>query len=80
VLAAALERGDEHDAARQTLRGFIDRIIIPAGDGLLQVVGNFGEKLTAARGGIRSTLAAAGYVGCGGAQPLWATAMYSVAA
>ena len=41
MLAAALERDDEHDAARQALRGLLSiRTIIPPGDGLLQVVGN----------------------------------------
>ena len=51
-LAAALEHEDEEEreAARQALRGFIDRIVIPPGDALLQVVGNFGEMLTAANG------------------------------
>ena len=65
-LAAALEHQDEEqrESARQTLRGFIDRIVIPPGDGLLQVVGNFGEMLTAAGG--RSSTAAVAYVGCGG--------------
>ncbi len=38
LLAAALEHDVERDAARHALRGFIDRIEIPA-DGLLQVVG-----------------------------------------
>ena len=38
-LAAGLESGDEQGAAREALRGFIDRIVIPEGDGLLQVVG-----------------------------------------
>ena len=42
-LAAALERETDRDAARQALRGFLERIIIPPGDGLLQVVGNMGE-------------------------------------
>lgn len=39
-LAAALEHQDEErsDAARQALRGFIDRIVIPPGEGLLQVI------------------------------------------
>jgi hypothetical protein len=49
-LAEALEHEGEHDAARQALRGFLDTNIIPPGDGLLQVVGNFGEMLTAASG------------------------------
>jgi len=67
-------------------RGFIDRIEIPPGDGLLQVVGNLGEMLTAASGGNDSTLAAVGKVGCGGTQPsiptdfLVPTELYVVAA
>jgi site-specific DNA recombinase len=65
-LAAALEQADEQqrEAARQSLRGFIDRVVIPPRDGLLQVVGNLGEMLTAAGG--RNGSAAVGYVGCGG--------------
>jgi hypothetical protein len=63
-LAAALEHDAEHDAARQMLRGFIDRIVIPPGDGLLQVAGNLGEMLTAASG--QTGAAAVAYVGCGG--------------
>lgn len=69
-LAAALEHDDERDAARQTLRGFIDRIVIPPGDGLLQVVGNLGEMLTAASGRNGSAVAAVGQVGCGGPQQI----------
>ena len=51
-LAAALEHEDAEfrETARQALRGFIDRIVIPPGDGLLQVVGNFGEMFAASRG------------------------------
>jgi site-specific DNA recombinase len=64
TLTAALERDDDHDMARQALRDFIDRIVIPPGDGLLQVVGDFGEMLKAAAG--RTGAAAVGYVGCGG--------------
>lgn len=69
-LAAALDNQDEalRDAAREARRGFIDRIVIPPGEGL-QVIGNFGETLTAASGRDRSALAAVGYVGCGGVQP-----------
>jgi hypothetical protein len=62
TLAAALEEDEHKDAARLALRGFVDRIVIPPGDGLLQVVGNLGEMLTAASNG----KAAVGYVGCGG--------------
>jgi hypothetical protein len=50
--AAALEHSDDaqREAARSTPRGFIDRIVILPGEGLLQVVGNLGETLTAAGG------------------------------
>jgi site-specific DNA recombinase len=63
-LAAALGVDDpeQREAARQTLRGFIDHIVIPPGDALLQVVGNFGEMLSAADGRRRSV----GNDGCGG--------------
>ena len=66
MLAAALEHDEEHAAARHALRGFLDKIVIPPGDGLLQVVGNLGEMLTAASGRNGSVVAAVGYVGCGG--------------
>ena len=76
-LATALDHQDEalREAAREALRGFIDRIVIPPGEGLLQVVGNFGEMLTAASGRDRSALAAVGYVGCGGSQPTLSAAL-----
>ena len=43
--AAALEHEDLElrESALTTLRGFIDRIVIPPGDALLQAVGNLGE-------------------------------------
>ena len=68
MLAAALEHEDDEqrETAREALRGFIDRIVIPPGDGMLQVVGNSGEMLTAAGG--RTAAEAVGYVGCGGLQ------------
>ncbi len=44
---------DWRDAARMALRGFVEKILIPPGDGLLQVVGNLGEMLTAAQGKTR---------------------------
>jgi hypothetical protein len=52
-LAAALEHEDAgvREMARQALRGFIDRIVIPPGDAVLQVVGDCGSMLTAARRG-----------------------------
>jgi hypothetical protein len=71
-LAAALAHEDDaqREAARQTLRGFIDRIVIPPGDGLLQVVGNLGEMLTTAAGGrIGSAAVGVANSGCGGSQP-----------
>lgn len=66
MLAAALENDQEHDAARQALRGFLDKIVIPPGDGLLQVVGNLGAMLEAAAGQKLPGRQAVGYVGCGG--------------
>ena len=59
-LAAALEHEDAElrETARQALRGFIDRIVIPPGDALLQVVGNLGSMLTAANARNDSALAA----------------------
>ena len=50
TLAAGLEHDEQRDAARQALRGFLDKIVIPPGDGLLQVVGNVGSMLAAAQG------------------------------
>jgi len=65
-LPAALEHDAGRDAARLALRGFLEKIVIPPGDGLLQVLGNLGEMLTAASGRNGSVLAAVGNVGCGG--------------
>jgi site-specific DNA recombinase len=42
TLAAGLEHDEQRDAARQALRGFLEKIVIPPDDGLLQVVGNLG--------------------------------------
>jgi site-specific DNA recombinase len=66
-LASVLEHEDAElrEKARQALRGFIDRIVIPPGDALLQIVGDLGSMLTAA-GGDGSALAAVGNDGCGG--------------
>jgi site-specific DNA recombinase len=69
TLAAGLEHDEHRDAARQALRGFLDKIIIPPDEGLLQVVGNVGAMLAAAQGRAASSTAV-GYVGCGGSQPL----------
>jgi hypothetical protein len=64
-LAAALEHQDAdlREPARQTLRAFIDRIVIPSGDALLQVVGHLGEMLTADNGRTRSRLSVMGLAG-----------------
>ena len=69
-LAAALEHenAEFRETARQALRGFIDRIVIPPGDELLPVVGDLGSMLTAASGREGSALAAVGNGGCGGPQ------------
>jgi hypothetical protein len=67
TLAAGLEHDGQRDAAREALRGFLEKIVIPPGDGLLQVVGNVGAMLTAAQGRTANGRAV-GYGGCGGAQ------------
>lgn len=66
TLAAGLEHDEQRDAARQALRGFLQSIIIPPGDGLLQVTGNLGAMLDAAAGQKAPGRQAVGYVGCGG--------------
>ena len=66
TLAAGLEHDEQRDAARQALRGFLDRIEIPPGDGLLQVVGNLGSMLTAAQGRAHSQTSMVVNGGCGG--------------
>ncbi len=66
TLAAGLEHDEQRDAARQALRGFLERIEIPPGDGLLQVVGNLGSMLTAARGRAHSQTMMVVNGGCGG--------------
>jgi site-specific DNA recombinase len=71
TLAAGLEHDEQRDAARQALRGFLEKIVIPPGDGLLQVVGNVGEMLTAAHGRVGRAVSAVGYGGCGGSQPTY---------
>jgi hypothetical protein len=71
ALADGLEHEEleQRESARSALRGFIDRIVIPPGDGLLQVVGNLGEMLTTAADG-RSNSAAVGNGGCGGSPQI----------
>jgi site-specific DNA recombinase len=66
TLAAGLEHDEQRDAARQALRGFLEKIVIPPGDGLLQVVGNLGAMLAAAQGRNQASQSTVGYVGCGG--------------
>jgi site-specific DNA recombinase len=65
-LAAGLEHDDQRDDARHALRNFVDKIVIPPGGGLLQVVGNLGAMLDAAAGQKMPGRQAVGYVGCGG--------------
>ena len=66
TLTAGLEHDDQRDAAREALRGFVDQIVIPSGDGLLQVVGNLGAMLEAAAGQKVRGRQTVGNVGCGG--------------
>ena len=68
TLAAGLEHDEQRDAARLALREFLDKIVIPPGDGLLQVTGNVGSMLAAAQGRVANSMAV-GNVGCGGSQP-----------
>jgi hypothetical protein len=70
-LATALESADveARESARSEIRALITTIVIPEGDGKLQVTGNLGEMLAAAASGRGpSTLAAVAHSGCGGAQ------------
>ena len=69
TLAAGLEHDNQRDQARQALRNFVDKIVIPPGIGLLQVVGNLGAMLDAAAGQKMPGRQAVGNVGCGGSQP-----------
>jgi hypothetical protein len=80
TLAAGLEHDDQRDAAREALRGFVEKIVIPSGDGPLQVVGNLGAMLQAAAGQKMPSRQAVGYVGCGGGLPSWATCVCGAAA
>jgi hypothetical protein len=66
TLAAGLENDGQRDAARQALRGFLDKIVIPPGDGLLQVVGNVSSMLAAVQRRSQSRSNSVGNVGCGG--------------
>ena len=66
ALTAGLEREDLRDAARDSLRGLLERIDIPEGNGLLRVVGNVGAMLAAAGAREQAILAGVGQSGCGG--------------
>ena len=66
TLAAGLEHDEQRDAARHALRGFLQSIIIPPGDGLLKVTGNLGAMLEAAAGQKMPGRQAVANVGCGG--------------
>jgi hypothetical protein len=69
VLSAALEHDEQRDAARLALRGFLEKIIIPPGQALLQVVGNVGAMLAAAQGRMvdqPEVLGLGAIGGCGG--------------
>jgi site-specific DNA recombinase len=67
TLAEGLEHENQRHAAREALRGFVDKIVIPSGDGLLQIVGNLGAMLVALQAGQKMAgRQTVGYVGCGG--------------
>jgi site-specific DNA recombinase len=69
-LAAALDTGDEieRERAKDTLRGFIEKIVIPADEQQpLRVFGDLGKMLAAAANGAdASALSAVAQGGCGG--------------
>ena len=69
ALAAGLEHDELRDTARLALRGFLQSIIIPPGDGLLQVTGNLGAMFAAAAGQKVPGRQAVAKAGCGGGQP-----------
>jgi site-specific DNA recombinase len=66
TLAAGLEHDEHRDAAPQAPRGFLQSIIIPPGNGLLQVTGHLGAMLGAAAGQKMPGPDAVANVGCGG--------------
>jgi hypothetical protein len=49
AIAAGLEHDEERDAARLAPRGFLEKIVIPPGEALLQVLGKVGVMLAAAQ-------------------------------
>ena len=50
ALTTTLTTGDQHGAAREALRGLIDKVVVPPGDGLLMIHGNLGKMLEASGG------------------------------
>ena len=66
TLTAGLEHDEQRDASRQALRGFLESIIIPPGDGLLQVRGNLSVMLATAAGQNVVDRYSVANVGCGG--------------
>jgi len=50
TLAAGLAQADQRDAERKALRGFVEKIVIPPGAGLMQVAGNLGGDGGGGRG------------------------------
>jgi hypothetical protein len=50
VLCEGLEKERGREEARAALRGLVDRIVIPPGNGLLRVEGNLGAILATAHG------------------------------
>src|SRR6476660_6482696 len=50
ALAEGLQHDDKRAAAKDALRGFIEKILIPPGEELLTVVGKLGAMLDAAAG------------------------------
>ena len=66
ALASGLQHVDQRDSAREALRGFVEKIVIPPGEEMLTVVGKLGAMLDAAAGQEMSGRQAVAIVGCGG--------------
>lgn len=85
ALCAGLEEADDRDAAREAIRGLIDRITLePTGNQLgIVVSGNLGAMLNLAQNSKRPTdfgLLTASNIGCGGSQPTLLALLCVVAA
>ena len=65
ALVTGVDRDSQQDGARQSLRAYVEKIVIPPGQGLLQVVGKPEVMLAVARGE-RAIKGPGGIVGCGG--------------